>query len=96
LRLLNAKLHPLARLDRQYVWHPFTQMQDWLKREPIVLVRGKGRRGLRSLLSPEDHCVTDLQAYCGNQQIGLPLDFYECRLLDDLLTGRVRVPETVE
>ena len=24
------------------VWHPFTQMRDWLKREPIVIASGKG------------------------------------------------------
>ena len=35
-------LHPLARLDHAHVWHPFTQMQDWLKSEPIILVSGKG------------------------------------------------------
>jgi adenosylmethionine-8-amino-7-oxononanoate transaminase len=35
-------MHPLARLDQQYVWHPFTQMQDWLQKEPIVLVSGSG------------------------------------------------------
>lgn len=35
-------MHPLARLDHQYVWHPFTQMRDWLKREPIVIVEGHG------------------------------------------------------
>src|SRR5579862_6018818 len=35
-------MHPLARLDRRYLWHPFTQMQDWLSREPIVIVRGRG------------------------------------------------------
>jgi adenosylmethionine-8-amino-7-oxononanoate aminotransferase len=34
--------HPLAVLDLNYVWHPFTQMRDWLKQEPIVIVRGKG------------------------------------------------------
>jgi adenosylmethionine-8-amino-7-oxononanoate transaminase len=33
--------HP-AQLDRKYLWHPFTQMRDWLKREPIVIVDGKG------------------------------------------------------
>jgi len=33
---------PLAQLDRQFVWHPFTQMRDWLKREPVVIVAGKG------------------------------------------------------
>lgn len=28
--------------DKQYVWHPFTQMQDWLAEEPLVIVRGEG------------------------------------------------------
>src|SRR5579863_8361388 len=35
-------MNKLARLDHKYVWHPFTQMRDWLKREPIVIVSGKG------------------------------------------------------
>ncbi|MCX8108580.1 MAG: aminotransferase class III-fold pyridoxal phosphate-dependent enzyme, partial [Verrucomicrobiae bacterium] len=35
-------MHPLARLDLRYIWHPFTQMRDWLKREPIVIVSGRG------------------------------------------------------
>src|SRR5208283_3556341 len=35
-------MHPLAKLDHQFVWHPFTQMRDWLKREPVVIVAGKG------------------------------------------------------
>src|SRR5438045_9600926 len=35
-------MNPLARLDHQHVWHPFTQMRDWLKREPIVIVSGQG------------------------------------------------------
>jgi len=28
--------------DHKYLWHPFTQMKDWLKTEPIVLTKGKG------------------------------------------------------
>ncbi len=36
------QMHPLAKLDRQFVWHPFTQMRDWLRREPIVIVEGEG------------------------------------------------------
>src|SRR5258706_4461408 len=32
----------LARLDQQFIWHPFTQMREWLQREPIVIVRGEG------------------------------------------------------
>jgi adenosylmethionine-8-amino-7-oxononanoate aminotransferase len=35
-------VNKLARLDHKYLWHPFTQMRDWLKREPITIVRGKG------------------------------------------------------
>ena len=35
-------MHRLAKLDHQYIWHPFTQMRDWLKREPMVIARGKG------------------------------------------------------
>src|SRR5712675_3485442 len=32
----------LAKLDQKFVWHPFTQMRDWVKREPIVIVEGRG------------------------------------------------------
>jgi adenosylmethionine-8-amino-7-oxononanoate transaminase len=32
----------LAQLDHTFVWHPFTQMRDWLRSEPIVIVAGKG------------------------------------------------------
>jgi len=32
----------LAQWDRQYIWHPFTQMRDWLKSEAMVIVSGRG------------------------------------------------------
>ncbi|MBX3025888.1 adenosylmethionine--8-amino-7-oxononanoate transaminase [bacterium] len=32
----------LAAWDRQYLWHPFTQMRDWLAETPIVIERGEG------------------------------------------------------
>jgi adenosylmethionine-8-amino-7-oxononanoate aminotransferase len=35
-------MHPLAKLDQKHVWHPFTQMRDWLAREPILIVEGDG------------------------------------------------------
>jgi len=28
--------------DKQFVWHPFTQMQDWLADDPVVIVKGEG------------------------------------------------------
>lgn len=35
-------MHHLGKVDHRYVWHPFTQMRDWLKREPIVITSGRG------------------------------------------------------
>ena len=35
-------MNSFAQLDHKFVWHPFTQMRDWLKREPIVIASGKG------------------------------------------------------
>ncbi|MEO0415828.1 MAG: aminotransferase class III-fold pyridoxal phosphate-dependent enzyme, partial [Verrucomicrobiota bacterium] len=34
----------LQQLDKKYLWHPFTQMQDWCApdHEPLVLVEGDG------------------------------------------------------
>ena len=35
-------MNKFAELDRKFVWHPFTQMRDWTKREPIVIASGHG------------------------------------------------------
>src|SRR5438477_2775068 len=35
-------MNRFAELDRRYVWHPFTQMRDWLEAEPILITRGEG------------------------------------------------------
>jgi len=32
----------LADKDRRHVWHPFTQMRDWLGDEPLVIERAEG------------------------------------------------------
>jgi adenosylmethionine-8-amino-7-oxononanoate aminotransferase len=29
-------------LDKEYIWHPFTQMEDWLRSEALVIERGEG------------------------------------------------------
>ncbi|MGB0581187.1 MAG: adenosylmethionine--8-amino-7-oxononanoate transaminase [Limisphaerales bacterium] len=39
---MKRRVHKLAQLDQQYVWHPFTQMRDWAKEEPIVLTHAQG------------------------------------------------------
>ncbi len=35
-------MHKLAQLDHRHIWHPFTQMRDWLRGEPPVIVSGHG------------------------------------------------------
>ena len=32
----------LSRWDRQYVWHPFTQMREWEEEEPLIIDKARG------------------------------------------------------
>ncbi|GJL53918.1 MAG: adenosylmethionine-8-amino-7-oxononanoate aminotransferase [Nitrospirales bacterium] len=32
----------LGTLDHRYLWHPFTQMQEWVEKAPIIIERGEG------------------------------------------------------
>ncbi len=32
----------LSDWDKKYVWHPFTQMRDWVQENPLVIDRGEG------------------------------------------------------
>ena len=32
----------LKRLDHAYLWHPFTQMQEWMADDPCIITRGDG------------------------------------------------------
>jgi adenosylmethionine-8-amino-7-oxononanoate aminotransferase len=31
----------LEELDKKYIWHPFTQMKDWLEEKPIIISEGR-------------------------------------------------------
>jgi len=32
----------LAGKDHRYLWHPFTQMRDWVREEPVIIESGEG------------------------------------------------------
>ncbi|MBI5687517.1 MAG: adenosylmethionine--8-amino-7-oxononanoate transaminase [Verrucomicrobia bacterium] len=34
----------LADKDRRHLWHPFTQMRDWMAEEPVIIERGQDAR----------------------------------------------------
>src|SRR5512137_464959 len=38
----QARHERLAAADHRHLWHPFTQMQDWLLEDPVVIDSGEG------------------------------------------------------
>jgi adenosylmethionine-8-amino-7-oxononanoate aminotransferase len=38
----HARHDHLVEADRRHVWHPFTQMQDWLAEEPVIIDSAEG------------------------------------------------------
>lgn len=39
---MNLDYAQLAEWDKEYVWHPFTQMQMWQAADPLIIERGEG------------------------------------------------------
>jgi adenosylmethionine-8-amino-7-oxononanoate aminotransferase len=39
---MNKNTQRLIELDKRYLWHPFTQMADWLDSEPVIIESGEG------------------------------------------------------
>ncbi|MBI3780633.1 MAG: adenosylmethionine--8-amino-7-oxononanoate transaminase [candidate division NC10 bacterium] len=39
---MASRSHRLRQDDKRYVWHPFTQMQDWLRERHPIIERGEG------------------------------------------------------
>jgi adenosylmethionine-8-amino-7-oxononanoate aminotransferase len=37
-----SRYEHLKHLDRTYLWHPFTQMAEWMSEEPCIVERGEG------------------------------------------------------
>ena len=40
--MTNKTTFDYIALDKQFLWHPFTQMADWLDSDPVVIDRGDG------------------------------------------------------
>ncbi len=38
--ILDENRH-LEELDKKYIWHPFTQMKEWLEEKPIIISEGR-------------------------------------------------------
>jgi adenosylmethionine-8-amino-7-oxononanoate aminotransferase len=40
MRFLN-EIEYYEELDKKYIWHPFTQMKEWLEEKPIIITEGR-------------------------------------------------------
>jgi len=71
---MDERKQRLIDIDKKYVWHPFTQMQDWLESDPLIIERGEGNwlfdidgkrylDGVSSLwCNIHGHCVPEIDA----------------------------------
>ncbi len=41
MNIRSVKKH-IERLDKEYLWHPFTQMKEWAGEEPVIITEGRG------------------------------------------------------
>ena len=65
----KSQMHRLARLDHAHVWHPFTQMRDWLKtrtdrhhlRQRRSLARCSRQRNTSTPIPPSGRICTAIQ-----------------------------------
>jgi adenosylmethionine-8-amino-7-oxononanoate transaminase len=39
---MGSNYEQLKHLDHNYLWHPFTQMQEWVGEDPLIIERGEG------------------------------------------------------
>ena len=39
---MNERTSILEEKDKEYIWHPFTQMKEWLADTPLVIEKGTG------------------------------------------------------
>lgn len=39
---MKEKTLRLQEMDKKFVWHPFTQMKDWSRMEPLIIEKGSG------------------------------------------------------
>ncbi len=39
---MTPSYNDLKTWDHTYLWHPFTQMQEWLAEDPVIITQGQG------------------------------------------------------
>jgi adenosylmethionine-8-amino-7-oxononanoate aminotransferase len=57
----------LKQLDHNYLWHPFTQMQEWMGEEPCIISQGDGHY-LVDVTAESIRRVSSLPATSGHEE----------------------------
>ncbi|MBI4849218.1 MAG: adenosylmethionine--8-amino-7-oxononanoate transaminase [Nitrospirae bacterium] len=39
---VQSYIRHIEKLDKQYLWHPFTQMKEWAEEPPVIITEGRG------------------------------------------------------
>jgi adenosylmethionine-8-amino-7-oxononanoate aminotransferase len=39
---IRSSINRIEKLDKQYMWHPFTQMKEWTEEKPLIITEGRG------------------------------------------------------
>lgn len=71
----------LINQDKRYLWHPFTQMQEWTKETPIIIKEAKGvyLKDLRG------HSYLD-----GTSSIWVNLHGHQCQEIDEAIKSQLK------
>ena len=76
-----SKRLPLAAWDHTYLWHPFTQMQEWEADAPVIIAQGKGAY----LIDTEGRKYLD-----GTSSVWVNLHGHRHPVLDRALTAQLK------
>jgi adenosylmethionine-8-amino-7-oxononanoate transaminase len=77
---MTTRTQKLIELDKQYLWHPFTQMADWLASEPVVIEAGEGF----SLIDTEGRRYID-----GVSSLWCNVHGHRVKKIDDAIRGQL-------
>jgi adenosylmethionine-8-amino-7-oxononanoate aminotransferase len=75
-----ADYEKLKRFDHEYIWHPFTQMQEWTGEDPLIIEKGDG------------HYLIDVQGrkyLDGVSSLWCNVHGHRKKELDDALKGQI-------
>ncbi|WP_028399569.1 adenosylmethionine--8-amino-7-oxononanoate transaminase [Ectobacillus panaciterrae] len=77
---LTYTYEELSQKNKEYVWHPFTQMKDYLEDDPLIIERGEGRK----LYDMQGNAYWD-----GVSSIWLNVHGHQVKELDDAIRAQL-------